>query len=741
MADINTTQVNQSLSGLTQEVQSLTIAIRTLLASQSNIESSQHQRRQEIQRNTADLTDFSKKLRDGRKTTEEQDKLIKEAVALKKQEIATQRKLQKAIEDRARGEAAKLNDEAMKQLTQSVEDASDAHLEAQEALQDGVKKVEKSFTGLTKSIDWAGVALTWFGSAVTKQAQTLIAQNKANGGLVEGTGNIITAMAQQQTEALKYKLDAAAFANITVGARQMFNAMGGTSKGLAVLDESIQAFTITTGSFEEGLRTATRVAQDFATKGVRPTSIGMQLYQNDLTNLRRQTGLSIDQAHDLYNSVAEDMDSIALLRKVRDGERETILRNQRAMIQQSIAMGMTAEQAKEAAKMLNKMVAAKPLDRLRQAARVQALSGAMGIQGGQEAAAAIRAGSRATPEQQQFLADFSKRAANAFDQAAGQGMASEIFATTLYDKLQLDQYYGQGSQFSTTLGTTLQNANGELAQKIIDATKDPAAQMITQAMGIVEQLKLIVSGQHWFGPIAAGVAAIAAMMMKGSSLTDTLGKGASGGAKGKAPGGIRKLSNIGPAVGKLGALGAAADVGFGINNLANGERQETLEGFDMLSPMKWGMWAGEKFNKGVEGFTGGRSPGSWLYDQFNDDPLAAPMASPQSNVPLKGITNPSTASRANSSTDVSAVSKEIADTSTTIATATQTTADNLGQQVKKTDVGNELLKSLVGSQQKLIDLAERQLVATTLTDREKSDVDQRTILRGNNKFASTYQYL
>ena len=55
-------------------------------------------------------------------------------------------------------------------------------------------------------------------------------------------------------------------------------------------------------------------------------------------------------------------------------------------------------------------------------------------------------------------------------------------------------------------------------------------------------------------------------------------------------------------VGKLAApVAAAIDVGSGVSDLMDGKRQtEMPSGWDMVSPMRWSMYAGEKINQGYE---------------------------------------------------------------------------------------------------------------------------------------------
>lgn len=773
MADVNTAQLNQSFASLSQEVQTLTASIRTLLSEQSNFQQLNANQQRATQAATLNVDEYAKQLRKGRKTNAEQDALIKKAIEAKKKEIAAIEANRKAQEKFQRAQAqGTRSQQYIDKLGQRAKQAAEAQADAAAATRKATADVDKSFRGFVRNVDVASIAIAGFGTAVQNQAKQLMTQNRANGGLVEGTGGLIQAMAAQQNEALKYKVDATAFANITSGARQMFNAMGGTSNGLKTLDGSINRFTIMTGSFEEGLKVATQVASDFANKGIKPTAMNMEMYQNDLVALRRQTGLSVDQAHALYNQVAEDAESIHILRSARADEREAILRSQRALIQQSIAAGMSAEQAKEAAKMLNKMVAAKPIDRLKQAAKVRALAGAMGIAGGEAAAQAITAGPRRTAEQQKALQDFSQRAANAMDSAAGQGLGTEIFATTLLDKLDLDQYYGKNSQFSTTLGDSLKNANGDLSQKYIDASTSGQAEIVKNTLGIWEQLKLVVSGQHWFGPIAMGVAAIAAIMLKGQILTGAgkalgkvMGKGA--GVAGKAgatiaegaeaAAGASKTATGSKALGALGkagkVLGPLASVGIGAyegieNYNETGKMGESVgKGVGSAAGGIGGGWGGAAagaalgtlilpgigtaiggvlggLGGGLAGSAAGGAGGKWLGGLFDSD-------KPQAALPTNG-------SKASAKTDQAQVLKEA---NMTLETATTATASGVTEQVKKMDASNTLLAQMVALLQKQNELAEKMLIAETLTETDKSqEGGAGQALRAESKFGSRYSY-
>lgn len=753
MADPTIQQLSAELGQLTRVLRDMVDASsRTVQAQRANAIAL-------IDQNEA-LEDFKKQTIGGRKLNKQQQVLAQQAVDAKKKELRLQKEWaeaqKKAVADMKRHGASELERAA----SQRIAAAAHAKLSAaQGASQAATSALTNSFQGMVKGVNITNAALVWFGSTLKSQASQMLAQNAANSGVVEGTNSLANALWAQQNTALKYGLAGDEFAKITSANRQVINAMGGSKVAFETLNPSIDRFRILTGSMSEGVKLAAEAATEFAKKGIKPTMRGMDAYTNDIVALQRQTGMASRDAMAYFNEIASDADSIDLLRSARKEERESILASQRALVQQAIATGMSAEQAKEAAKMLNKMVAAKPLDRLKQAAKVRALSGAMGIAGGDEAAQAIIAGKRATAEQKVALAKFSENAANAMDQAAGQGLGSEIFANALIDKLDLDQYYGKNSVFSTTLGDTMKPAFGDLSKQFVDASKDSTAQLVAQGALLLEQAKLIASGQHWGGVIASGVAAIVAMMMGGKimgAVGNVAGKalqagknliGAGGNAAGAAARGAGALeggaaagtaataaagkgagvlSKVAAAGKVAGVAGSALDVGFGMHDLMQGKAQEKMEGWDMISPMRWGMYAGDKINKGAESLMGGQSIGSKVYDWMHPDEGKA-LTQP---VPVKPKADPA-----------ADAAKKTADSNAEIKVATMSSADSLAAQVKKMDSSNDILKKIADMTEKQLDLAERQLVALTMTDKERQNVDNKRALRKDSKFGAQYNYV
>lgn len=346
-----------------------------------------------------------------------------------------------------------------------------------------------------------GTALSFVMKLVAGEYYKQLEFMEAYGGSIENVNDSL----YMSTLALRglgisYGISAVEFAKMTTAQRQTINALGGTAKAMNTLDGVFNNFAIMTGGdFPAAMKLALQQLNNFASLGIRPSSRAMQDFQKDVETLSKQTGMGLEQAVSFFDDIARDAESLVLLRSARAGERESILKSQRAMVQNAIAVGMSAEAAKEATKMLNKMVAAKPIDRMKQAARLRAMGGALGIAGSDEAARALIAGPRATAEQKQALMQFSQSATNMVDQMRGAGLGQEIFATQLLEKLDLEQYFGAGGTFSTTLGNVLAKPLSEVNQtmkamsEMVDAQGVITARLIEMATreGISDPISFI----------------------------------------------------------------------------------------------------------------------------------------------------------------------------------------------------------------------------------------------------------
>jgi hypothetical protein len=136
-------------------------------------------------------------------------------------------------------------------------------------------------------------------------------------------------------------------------------------------------------------------------------------------------------------------------------------------------------------------------------------------------------------------------------------------------------------------------------------------------------------------------------LLEGGKKALTAGEEAAAGAASKLG---SKVGSVAKVAGKaLGVAGAVADVGMGVYDLTQGQRQtEMPSGLDMLSPMKWGMYAGEKINQGVSALTGGEDLSNMIsrvgekdYDPNGDPRLRAVHvlpSTPKSAISAQAVT-------------------------------------------------------------------------------------------------------
>lgn len=399
-----------------------------------------------------------------RKLTEEERYLLSEfekaqrrLILLENKKLEVEAAMVRADEARKNRVISQSEYDAQKlALNEKLHKVENQILRQKDAVRDTESAFTKAFKGVTSKLHvLVGLLSTIGGSMLKFNAKFMEATAASAGVIEETTGNFDQGMGHWLMALNATGVASEKVLGILAQNRQLVNAMGGMTNTIKEVESAIKDTRGLYGSQEEALKQNVGILTSFANKGVKPSITALKSYNADLDMLARQTGMSGEAMNAMINSISEDTDSITILRAARDGEREAILANQRALLKSNIALGMTAQQATEAAKMLNKMVAQKPLERLKQAAKMRALGAAMGLGPESERAAqAITAGKRATAQQRQDLNNFATQVTNAADQAATQGLTQEIFTAALLEKLDFESYFGSGSPFSTTLADT-----------------------------------------------------------------------------------------------------------------------------------------------------------------------------------------------------------------------------------------------------------------------------------------------
>lgn len=713
------------LKAFSQELKNAADAARRLAQEHSNLLSSSARTQQNLSDVTEELGDAVEgATNQTKRMTKEQQAQAKELAKLQKEWREATKAVERASNefDEAARQFGAESKEAKESLAK-LSKAQDAETNAKNAATRASNGLDLSMRGSAKSARYASVALDWFGTSLKTQGKQLVEQYKSAGGILEGSGGLLGSLFEQQQTALTMGLSGAELQQVVNANRQVINAMGGTAEAMDELNPAVNRFRVLTGSSADAARLAGEAATSFAQKGIKPSAAAIEAYTNDMVEMRKRTGKSYDEINQLFDEVAGEADSIAILRAAREDEREAILASQRALIQQSVAAGMSAEQAKEAAKMLNKMAAAKPLDRLKQAAKIRALGGAMGVAGAEEAAQAVIAGKRMTDEQRANLNKFSQDMTNTMDTMAAQGLGSEIFGSALLEKLDLEQYYGSNSDFSTTLGSHMKPIEKAI-NELKDQSTGPNAELINKTILMTEQATLLLSGQHAFGTVIAGLTAAVlglTALVQSKKLLDAFG-GTGGTAAGK--GGKGALLKGGLKAGVVGAGMMAAN-----QFVDEGSTAGKILNSNAVQGAGYGAMLGS-FIPGIGTLVGGAAGGAIGGAKDIYDWLVSPeQAGGRTPNEMKPVSRQKQRELAALTTDDE------------VKIATLSMSDGVTKQIALMDTSNAYLKQLAELSTKHIELSEKQLVAMTMSEKEKVDVTNKTNLLKDTKFGSMYGYI
>lgn len=343
--------------------------------------------------------------------------------------------------------------------------------------------------------------------------------------------------------------------------RQIFNVLGGTATAMQQITDAVEANGLELarqfGGLDEAAKFLGNSMGQLARSGIVPNQAALDNMTEDMASFRRVFGTTPEQFLELNNQLMTNADIRYQLQGLDKEERQTRMQAIREQIKLNGAMGMTSEQAIAAASRLAELSGQGARSRIQQAARLQAMAAAFGVGGGAEAAAALRAGSRATPEQTRILQTVLSQLSETGARLRTEGtIGQELAFQEMSDRLGLDKLIGKGSEFNTALTETqriqvegnkqlitlndnygkLNETAGQLALRVDQATNIINDKFISGLLGATNASALLTS--------ALGVLAGAA-----------LGTGGPGGVTGTASSLMRGLI-------KGGIIGAAAYGGY-----------------------------------------------------------------------------------------------------------------------------------------------------------------------------------
>jgi len=176
-------------------------------------------------------------------------------------------------------------------------------------------------------------------------------------------------------------------------------------------------------------------------------------------------GITYEESRDyLKGMVKEDEVRTRLMSAADKKRRLQILLEIQDRYKNLKAMGMSTEQAEAASKALEKLSGKGPLDRIKEAAKMQAGMAALGIENAQEVANIYRKGDRATEQERQTMAKALGQFQTLAKESRTQGLGKELSVSMIAMKTGLDKL---PDVFATKLG----EAGGKITQAQRDNIK------------------------------------------------------------------------------------------------------------------------------------------------------------------------------------------------------------------------------------------------------------------------------
>ncbi len=736
-----------------QEIQELNRLMSNFIQSQSRITEEQRKLAESTRHVNEQLDIYDDSLGDTTKLSKNQTELYRKAMTEKRRELELAQKIQiqnkKLLDIQSQIAAAGVATQQQLEQKQHTESLLAAYQNQYSGAITNSNKAQSKFThstsgltgifnklagtssglgfgfaGIIGKLGILGLVLDQLSKAIDQAGKVMA----ANAGVIEGR-SIEEGIRQQFMAAMSRGVSLEEIGKINAEVRQASNAVGGFQNTLALTKPLFNDYFAATGNTTEANKQAYQTIQAFTRLGIRPATDMLSQYSSDLETQRMINGMSLEQSRQMFDSVASEIDSLSILKAVRKGERQSILENQRVLLLNNQALGMTAQQASEAAKMLNKMVAAKPLERLKQAAKIQAYGAAMGL--GPEATAA--AAELRKPKGQQdprVISAFLTAATNMQDAAAQQGLAAEITSTAIMDKLGLEQLLGPESSFSTTLAEAQAKPLKELQSTFV-SFKDSYVSSAVEIKQIGENVvKLTADGSTAMWMLMEAAGGLKKLESStGDSITGMIDKMFSSVSDFFSG----SLDFIGNELVELGntVLGSFLLPILGISTAFYSTLGGLTAVFSKLSGW-FGMESAEGAWKASSERMYNMASGYWNKMVGEDET--------QTTIPTSKLTDKNKPEQ--SIDDIkkaqsSAAVKQSADNSSRLLDISKNHTHTFNEQLSKMDESTKYLKILADNSPTLVDLAQKQLAALTMSETQKQKYAG-SLSRTSGKFAAEY---
>jgi hypothetical protein len=599
------------------------------------------------------------------------------------------------------------------------------------------KKAGIELSGFEAKTSIAAKAIALLGNAAFVFTKSINRSIEANSGTIVGYGtNFVAAAVKQQIDAIKHGVPVAQFQEISASNRALIDSLGGTDQMLTRVGGSMNKLWYMTSNMTESMRVAAGMATNLAYAGVEPTTHAMGVYFNNLNLLSRMTGLTAQQSQQQIASMMQNESMQLLLVRARSNEREAIVESRMALLNHAIALTGSTEAAQKMVATVNKMVTQDPLERIKQAAKLQALAGAMGVGVNKGAIAGLISGH---PDASQSMAiqGMMTQLQGAANTRMGGGLAGQLVTSTMIGKLGLGNVLN-GTTFTTpgmsVMGRGAANLNqqatalGTATGKATTAT-EKLAQHFLQLDKTLSVFGTSVS-EVLHGDNIANIAAGVGTLVGGKALMKTggwaakkagglLGRGGAAAAEGEAAGVAAEGMGLASRL-KGGLVGAV--VGGGLD-LAGYElkkhHHKTLGGLasaggDAATGAAMGMMLGP-----IGAAIGGALGGAYgLYENRKDifgGKSSAPK--PPERTPM------TTAEKKKPDPHVVAISKAVE------------------QQTKRADESANSLTEIAKLTKQQVDLSEKSLAMQLTANKDQTTSQIKQSLIGSQEFSPVYNYV
>lgn len=365
-------------------------------------------------------------------------------------------------------------------------------------------------------------------------------------------GNIL----QRQEQALRMGMDPGTLSELSAANRQAALASGSMAKFIGRAADNQKEWYKLTGDTTDAARQAMAVETTLRQAGISDQKYlnkSVNEYAGQTQRLMKMTGMTADQIAQMRQEIVQSNEQRVLLARLDEKSRRMYLEEIETRRNANVALGMLPEQARRVEESLAALGKASPKERMKQAAKLQAVAGAFGIQGGERAAMALRRGFRGQGDKQAFQ-DVATAISNQLSVLGG-GSEQQMLMGDAFQQALGGLGIEEGGPFNTRL------AQGNKISEETLKTTQTIAQKNAQMVDVMRNVDIGINAvlHNPLVSIMGGVGILAANSVVANGLLTKIAMSSGG----LSPGGMGKgvLKGAGGLLKTAGAVGIGWEIG------------------------------------------------------------------------------------------------------------------------------------------------------------------------------------